>query len=409
MQNIVEDLTHRVVETGGGSGGGGSKITEKANESGYSHAEQLGSLVKTGTEKCPALNSQFEQTFGEKKANLAFSAKVKNAEYDLKSNTIYLPFNKEPNDLLDGIIFETCNVGMQQEFEKLNKQRSETLKVEKGKFAPTNPISLRDFSRTKSDIEAMSTLKDCQIKTAMVTSGVPIALQGKKNIASVYRDLKKVNGETIPDFDELLKDEKALDQLIEKNQSEIKELFQKAEHDPATKKALYDLMASTPHKSNVEPHDTGNLKTQEMYAFETISSEANTSNFANILLGDLQKQTVLSEKQMKDLSSAMKNLVREFELPYNDNIKHFGKPTDEEHLCRVAMLAKAIKLLRDKFGQISFPGMDITDDMEKLANVRMEKSKKDFPYQWKDDEKEIDFEASLNKAFNTFIQKLSLI
>jgi hypothetical protein len=212
-------------------------ITEQGKKEGYGKAQEFGSLLKDTEELCPVVAQHLAEIMNKKQIvmkgyprkpfeqslTFVFTDKVSAPLFDGATARIALPIHKkdsdpkepaDPLDLVDGLIFETCNMEMLQTFDTLSKEKIKSLTPPKGEVAPENPVSLKQYGRDKSDGEAKSTIKDCELKLEMLKSGAPLAKQGKRNIASLFGTLMAQRNSPVASLEDIIESEEEVNKLL---------------------------------------------------------------------------------------------------------------------------------------------------------------------------------------------------
>src|SRR5262249_37614933 len=112
---------------------------KRAKGGNYDRAGELNTRLEEALELCPPPAQHFGAILGnDKGAKIRFSDTAKDAFYSktgdrskgVPDNCITLPNKgKSPLDLLDGLIFETCNAEIQMDYDKLNRDLFDRLKA----------------------------------------------------------------------------------------------------------------------------------------------------------------------------------------------------------------------------------------------------------------------------------------
>src|SRR5262249_4508306 len=141
----------------------------------------------------------------------AFYSKTGDRMKGVPDNCITLPTNKSPLDLLDGLIFETCNAEIQMDYDALNRDLFDRLKAP----TPEKPIlTLQDYGKQKAQIESKAVLKDAQLLYAAKQSGVEVAYQGQRNLLAMLRTALESAGKTLDNYETILDDPEALKKCL---------------------------------------------------------------------------------------------------------------------------------------------------------------------------------------------------
>lgn len=414
------------MQTGGGvTSTLAGPLTAQGKQQNYGKAEEFGALLDQTEKMCPVVAQHLAEIMAKKHVvmkgyprkpfeqtlSFVFTDKVEAPAFDSSTARIALPIHKkgsdpkepaDPLDLVDGLIFETCNMEMVQTFDALSKDRIKSLTPPSGEVAPEAPVPLKTYGRDKSDGEAKSTLKDCELKLEMLKSGAPLARQGKRNIASVFGTLMASRGKPVDGLDAIIEDDEALNKLVTERKDEIAECFALLKAGGIPLDAVCGLMARTRHKKTAKDDETGSLPTEEMYQYEEI--EEQPQRLAGLALtGDLKAAGIEPDK-LKALGPMLQELIAKFEP-----VAHRDYPDANTKVARIKYLAQVQALLKEKTGVAKFPGLDFSPAMLELADKRIASENAKNPGYWGVNDGVSKFDTDVQAALREFAGKLEAL
>ena len=301
-----------------------ASVSGPAGKSGYTGAEALGRDMSNALDKCPALEKHMGEIFGVKGApTLVFSDTAKDAFYNktgdrqkgIPDNIIVLPKGKPAPDLMDGLIFETCNAEIQKEYDTLNKDL--TARLQNNSTQPA--LTAADYGNQKATIEAKAVLKDTQLKFAMLSDGVPPAYQGQRNLLAMLQTCRSMKGATLEDAEAIIEDPVRLAKCLEENKAELGEFLKQADTDPESRNAILAAMTASPHNRNAGPTDKNSLSTADLYAYEMLE---NTSSqlLANMVLKEVMPLIPKGKVEVAVLRKFVVDWINAYDFPSGEKI-----------------------------------------------------------------------------------------
>ncbi len=345
---------------------------EKAN---YEGAEELNAKLLDAVKKCPALAEHFGAILGApKSATVVFSTTAKDAFYSktgdrdkgIPDNVIILPSTgKTPLDLLDGLIFETCNAEIQQSYDDLNKDLFARIRT------PTEekpPLTLLDYGKQKAEIESKAVLKDAQLLFAASDGGVEIAYQGQRNLLAMLKVCKERGGGTLADFDATLEDPVALAKALEDNKEELGKFLKDANDDEDIRKDILSAMASSPHNRNSGEGDKNSLNSDDLYAYELLETMT-APQIVTMIIFEINKISKLPTNVEKALRPLIQRRIGLYDVVKGDAVDRSARNAVVMEI--IADLKAEIPALADA----DFTSFGFSEDMAKMARLRKENCK----------------------------------
>ena len=349
-------------------------VTRKAAESGYAGAEALGAALADVLEKCPAVADHFSNILtGPGATVLRFSDTASDAFYSKKGdpsagvpdNCITLAKGKPASDMLDALIFESCNAEFQKDYDALNKDLTKPLQNNAAEPA----LGAQEYGRMKLAIEAKTILKDAQLKFAMQTDGASPAYQGQRNMFAMLESAMKLKGTPIADAKAIMDDPERLAAYVKTNEKVLGEFLRAADTDPEVFSAMLDTMAATPHKANTAPGDTQGLKTAELYAYEMLE-KTSAQLIANMIIKDIAKAVDIGGIKAADLRKCILDWLRLYDVKVNDKM---------DSAARNQVIAKIMAEVKRIAPQAAFENFTTTDEMDAMAAERYRQTREGNP------------------------------
>lgn len=350
-------------------------IATSGKKANYGDAEVLDAKLLDAVEKCPALAKHFGDILGApKSATVVFSATAKDAFYSktgdrdkgIPDNVIILPSQgKTPLDLLDGLIFETCNAEIQQDYDDLNKDLFARIR------APSEdkpPLTLLDYGKQKAQIESKAVLKDAQLLFAASDSGVEIAYQGQRNLLAMLKVCKEQGGGTLEKFDETLDDPDALAKVLAENKEELGKFLKDADEDEEIRKAILGAMASSPHNRNSGPGDKNSLNSDDLYAYELLETMT-APQIVTMIIVEMKKSVELKAPVEKAIRPLIQRRIGLFDVVKGEAVDRSARNAVVQEI--IADLKAEIPALEGA----DFASFGFTGDMAEMAKLRREACK----------------------------------
>ena len=348
---------------------------DKSGAGKYDDVEVLNEKILAALQKCPALSKHFGDILGAPKgAAVVFSATAKDAFYSktgdrakgVPDNVIILPSKgKTPLDLLDGLIFETCNAEIQQDYDDLNKDLFARLR------APTPekpPLTLLDYGKQKAEIESKAVLKDAQLLFAAAESDVEIAYQGQRNLLAMLKVCKETGGGTLDDFDTILEDPVALKKCLDDHKEELGKFLGDADTDEDIRKAILSAMASSPHNRNAGEGDKNSLNSDDLYAYELLETMT-APQIITMILTEIGKTVQLTTEVQKALRPLIQSRIGAFDVMGGEAV---------DRSARNAVVFEIIDDLKEMIpalAEATFPSFGSSPAMANMAKLRQAKCK----------------------------------
>jgi hypothetical protein len=349
-------------------------VATSGEKSGYVGAKELDGLLLEAVENCPSLARHLGNTLGgAKRATIVFSDTAKDAFYSktgdrdkgVPDNVIILPKNgKTPLDLLDGLIFESCNAEIQSDYDDLTKDLFARIRTP----TPEKPtLSLLEYGKQKAEIESKAVLKDAQLKFALRDSGVEISYQGQRNLLAMLRVCKETKGGTLEGFDAILDDPVALAKHLAENEDELGEFLKAADSDEEIKKAILSAMATSPHNRNSAKDDKNSLNSDDLYAYELLET-LTVPMIVNMVVLEINKVAKLAGPKEKTLRQLIQARVGLYDVVAGDKI---------DRSARNAVVLRILDDLREfapALAGCEFATFGFSSDMKAMATTLQSKS-----------------------------------
>lgn len=270
----------------------------------------------------PEIQEHFEKVFKSKGCKIKFDPNSTDAYFSDK--TIVLPTkmrngeNRDADDLIDALIFESCNADVKEDYEELDKR-----------FTAKRDLTLGEYGVLKAGIEATKvTLRAARMSFAMQKRGLSIAQQGQANLSAI----QEIDG-----------------RFFESGPSAPSEAAKR-------EKLLLQKMLGSKHNKHLDPslrpEDLKNpqcLKSGEVYHYEKTKS-LGIVTMVGLLLKPLS--AVLSDR------STVQDWIRTCATEGVNN---------RDSLPMVFCLV--LDALKKKFPNIDLKGLEFSSDMRKVAEA----------------------------------------
>lgn len=340
--------------------------------------EVLGNLERMMA-SCPPVERHLAQVLSEGDAKIVFSDRAKDAMYSSSGNpitkvpphVIILPSNtkKSPADLVDAFLFESCNAKNQARYNALTELRRERL--------DEDPISIIDYGIQKATIEADTTLDHVKLLVQVRDSGVEISYQGHRNLFAMLRTCLQHQGRDIENYEAILNDEERIVEALDEHHEELHRLLMETETDAALRNALLLPTLNSPHKREaVEPWDTGQLSTQDLYAYELLETWT-VPNVLKMMTHGIDELLGADEETIDAINDYIKDRLDLFEKgdPVVEGVDDVDgqQMRSRAHDMRVGNIIKIIEDLKVLYPELDghdFAAVALTPKMQEVAEAR---------------------------------------
>lgn len=375
------------------------KLLKSAQQGGFPEAEAFAAMLGEALRDCPVLAEHLGRILGDpaKNVSIFFSDKAKDALFskegggDAPPNVIVLPKQgKSIVDLLDGLVFESCNAEIQDLFDTLDNDRNVSLRGTGVRNAdpPSDPMPLQDYGRRKADVEAGTTIKHVQLVYAAAKAGVPMAYQGKRNTLAMLQTMLEMGDGGLQNYQEVLESEELLDDVLREHDLALGEFLGSLDSNPQARQAVLDKMASTPHNRNAtEPGDSGQLCTSALYAFEATEVTLRAPQITGMVLSELNKGGI-PKQMLSQLRLPIQKLIQICDLGVLN-----GEPEDAkvDRRPRNATILQIVNTLKQYWPNLDFACLNFTEEMAEVATARLEDSKRENAARWEKADVELSF------------------
>ncbi len=280
---------------------------------------------------------------------------VEDCEFE-KPDTIVMPKtgekSKSPGDLVDGLLFETCNAEVNPEYDLLSNEFNT-------KRRSDDPMTAMEYGRKKAEVEAKATLKQAQLLADARKNGVVLSNQGNRNLLAMLKSYRQSKGEELADYETLRDDPERLEAAITENLNELAEFLESVDSDTSgLKESLFETIATSRHKPQSEEFPDGTrfaLTTAKLYAYEQL--EAITKGaFTGLIEKDIKKAGNDTQVNIKDVKNFLNQRLAPFE---GDKAKMMAR----------SRVVNELKKLFPALASQDFPSIGITTDMTEVANA----------------------------------------
>lgn len=348
------------------------KLSKITLGSGFAEAGKFNDLMLDAVSKCPELATHVGKTLDpnlEQSVTVRFSETAKDCFWsktgDKNSNppvpdrNITLPSKgRTPDDLIDGLIFETCNAEIQPDYDALNSDLFARLRK------PTQekpPLTLCDYGMAKAKIESKAVLKDAQLLQKAQESGIELAYQSNRNLLAMLRTCKEMSGGTVENYDTLLEDKKGIVIYLSENEKELSKFLSDANTDKEIRDGILNAMASSPHNRNASPTDKNSLNSNDLYAYELLETMT-APQLVTMVFEEIK--THVANDVLKDLRPIIQKRIGSYDVSGGEAVDRSAR--NAVVLRIIADLKKFIPALAGA----EFPTLGFSDAMSSMAAKR---------------------------------------
>ncbi len=345
-------------------------VSKVALGSQFAEAGKFNDLMRDAVSKCPELAAHIGNTLGDPMvATVRFSETAKDCFWSktgdrlkgVPDRTVTMPSKeKTPIDLLDGLIFETCNVEIQPDYDTLNRDLFARLRTP----TPENPpLTLCDYGMAKAKIESKAVLKHAQLLQKSRESGVELSHQSHRNLLAMLKTCKERSGGTVENYDSLLDDEEGIVSYLSENEEELGKFLGDADTDEKIRDAILNAMASSPHNRNAGPADKNSLNSNDLYAYDLLELMT-APQLVTMVVEEIKKHVALSNDVLKTLRQAIQRRVGSYDVSGGEAV---------DRSARNAVVLRVIADLKQfipALAEATFPTLGFSDAMRDMAAKR---------------------------------------
>lgn len=281
----------------------------------------------------------------------AYYTPLSMAEHGVPKNTIILPKNgKAPVDLIDAMIFESCNAEIQPAYDALNRRMFDSL--------DRAPVQSRAYGREKAGIEAGATLKDAQLLCEMRDKDVEVAEQGNRNLLAMLMICRELSGGEPIDFATIAADGQALEETLHANHGELRLFLEEMNTDEEKRRAFFEHMATSPHNRNAENDwDVGRLPSEDRYAYELIQT-LTPKQTTSVVMGQIRRLPGSDALPLAQIEDVVARRI---------GTGGFGP---EMRVTLVLQIIEDLKTLYPELAAAEFPTLACNEGMRRMAEAQ---------------------------------------
>lgn len=266
----------------------------------------------------PVIFNHFNEIFSPDRQppiNIIFDSTTHTAFYNNETKSIVLPTTGAPHDLLDALIFESCNAEVSHEFTKLagafykSWPSTSTMKTKPGQ-TQVLPMPLPEYGRQMVAIESKSVFKHAQLAFALNQSGFALTEQANRNLISVLHIYLRAHNDLV-DSTILKKSYAEQARYIKNNVDNLEKCFEER-NKQQTFNRLVVSTANSPHNRNADPSDRLHLNSADLYAYEKLES-FNPGAISAAILIELGKTLTLEPSEVIELQRTFAKWMRTYD------------------------------------------------------------------------------------------------
>lgn len=243
--------------------------------------------------------------------NIVFDSKKASAFYDTDKKSIILPTIGTPTDLLDALMFESCNAEFSNEYKTLRDAFYKSWPSTSTAKISHPPMPLEEFGRQMVTIESKSVFKHAQLAYALSQSGFELTEQANRNLISVLNIYLQARGQSVDDTI-LQKSWTKQSEYLARHRDDLYACFEKRRGGQKLFNQLVLATVNSPHNRNADPSSRMYLNSADLYAYEKLDT-FNPGAVAAAMIIELGKWITLDPVEIQDLQKNIAQWIRVYD------------------------------------------------------------------------------------------------